>query len=116
MSDKVEKPGNGFTRFMRKVYTPIGFKKGYNFTLCTYFRPGKTNSLMSNLPGFVFAGALLGFTLARLQYFSINGIFANDAAPGEWYWMHKGFRKVGITLHLATILPAGLLVILQVRI
>ncbi|KAL8714956.1 MAG: hypothetical protein Q9225_006485 [Loekoesia sp. 1 TL-2023] len=96
MGNEAAKPSNGFIRFMRKLYKPLGFKKGYNFTLW-----------------FIFAGALLGFTLARLQYLSIDGRFRNGTAPGEWYWMRKGFRKVGITLHLATILPAGLLVILQ---
>ncbi|KAI4286402.1 MAG: hypothetical protein L6R35_004344 [Caloplaca aegaea] len=55
------------------------------------------------------------FTLARLQYLSIDGNFRKGTAPGEWYWMGRGYRKIGITLHLATILPAGLLVILQVK-
>ncbi|KAL9008953.1 MAG: hypothetical protein Q9173_005974 [Seirophora scorigena] len=94
--DAAAKPSNGFVRTMRKVYHPIGFKKGYNAILW-----------------FIFAGALFGFTLARLQYLSIDGNFRAGTAPGEWFWMGKGFRKVGLTLHLATILPAALLVILQ---
>ena len=66
------------------------------------------------IAGFIFAGALLGFVLARLQYLSIDDKFRVGASPGEWYWLRHGFRKVGITLHLATILPAGILVIFQV--
>lgn len=74
------------------------------------------NELLIHIPpGFIFAGALFGFTLARLQYLSIDGNFRAGTAPGEWFWLGKGFRKVGITLHLATILPAALLVILQVK-
>ncbi|KAL8831684.1 MAG: hypothetical protein Q9191_000729 [Dirinaria sp. TL-2023a] len=87
-----EKSSNGFA----KVHNAIGFKKGFNFILW-----------------FVFAGALFGFTLARLQYLSINGKFREGSAPGEWYWENHGFRKIGITLHLATILPAGILVVFQ---
>lgn len=65
--------------------------------------------------GFVFAGALFGFVLARLQYLSIDGKFRAGASPGDWYWLRHGYRKIGITLHLATILPAGFLVVFQVR-
>ncbi|MCJ1408707.1 hypothetical protein MMC19_002782 [Ptychographa xylographoides] len=65
----------------------------------------------------IFAGALIGFTLARLSYLNISGTarssFASDASPGEWYWFSTGIYRVGITLHLATILPAGLLIVWQ---
>lgn len=71
--------------------------------------------LMLVCAGFVFAGALFGFVLARLQYLSIDGKFRAGASPGDWYWLQHGYRKIGITLHLATILPAGFLVVLQVR-
>ena len=76
--------------------------------------PLRDTSLIVYLSGFIFAGALFGFVLARLQYLSIDGKFKAGSSPGEWYWLRSGFRKVGITLHLATILPAGLLVVLQV--
>ncbi|KAL8917791.1 MAG: hypothetical protein Q9172_005680 [Xanthocarpia lactea] len=89
-------PSNGFVRAMRKVYNPIGFQKGYNFTLW-----------------FIFAGALFGFTLARLQYLSIGGVFKEGSSPGEWFYLRKGHERIGITLHLATILPAGFLVVFQ---
>ena len=60
---------------------------------------------------------MLGFTLARLSYLNVGGTasssFANKAAPGEWYSYHKGHYRVGITLHLGAILPAGFLMIFQ---
>lgn len=34
-------------------------------------------------------------------------------APGEWYWFRQPFYKVGIVLHLATILPCGFLAVFQ---
>ncbi|PGH28480.1 hypothetical protein GX50_08781 [[Emmonsia] crescens] len=74
----------------------MGFKKSYNFILF-----------------FIFAGGLFGFTLARLQYLDIAGRYANASGPGEWFHQHAGFRRVGITLHLGTILPCAILVIFQ---
>ncbi|OJD18520.1 hypothetical protein AJ78_01436 [Emergomyces pasteurianus Ep9510] len=74
----------------------MGFKKSYNFILF-----------------FIFAGGLFGFTLARLQYLDVAGRYANGSSPGEWFYQHAGFRRVGITLHLGTILPCGILVIFQ---
>lgn len=85
---------------MRKVYRPLGFNRGYTFTLF-----------------FVFAGALTGFSLARLSYLNISGnassSFASGASPGEWYSYRKDHYRVGITLHLAACLPAGLLMVWQ---
>ncbi len=74
----------------------LGFKKSYNFILF-----------------FIFAGGLFGFTLARFQYLSIAGRYATGSAPGEWFWQHAGHYRVGITLHLGTILPCAVLVIFQ---
>ena len=66
---------------------------------------------------FIFAGALLGFTLAHLQLLDYDGVFCGGgtkgAAPGECYWYSRGFYKAGMLLHLATILPASLLAIFQ---
>ena len=87
---------NAFVRFARHVYNPIGFKKGYNFVLFV-----------------IFAGAMLGFCLARLQYLSINGLFKEGASPGEWFYYSRDFYKVGIALHLACVIPGGLLATLQ---
>ncbi|ODH26514.1 hypothetical protein ACO22_04564 [Paracoccidioides brasiliensis] len=76
----------------RSILIFLGFKKSYNFILF-----------------FIFAGGLLGFTLARLQFLDIGGRYANGTGPGEWFYQHAGFRRVGITLHLGTILPCGIL-------
>lgn len=70
--------------------------------------------LIITLPGFFFAGGLFGFILARLQYLSIDGKFKEGSSPGEWYYLRSGHMKVGITLHLATIIPAGFLLVFQV--
>ncbi|KAJ4355015.1 hypothetical protein N0V95_003286 [Ascochyta clinopodiicola] len=88
----------------RRIYNSIGFSKAYNFILY-----------------FIFAGALLGFALARFMYLNFNGQFCspnaapgNSAAPGECYYYTRFTRdKIGIMLHLAGILPASLLVVLQ---
>ncbi|CAG8423596.1 unnamed protein product [Penicillium salamii] len=98
-------PSNAFVAAVRNVYNPIGFSKGYNFILW-----------------FIFAGGLLGFVLARLMFLDYGGIFCaahpaggvKGAAPGEcWSYNSKTYLKVGIKLHLFTILPAGLLAIFQ---
>jgi len=106
MADEKRPPANSFVRVMRKVYNPLHFYRGYNFVLF-----------------FIFAGALFGFSLARFMYLNIDGVFCNrsrpagnGAAPGECYFYtgEAGQRyRIGILLHLATILPAGLLVVLQ---
>ncbi|TVY65573.1 hypothetical protein LSUE1_G009294 [Lachnellula suecica] len=89
-----------FVRAMRRVYRPLGFQKGYNFPLFI-----------------IFAGAMLGFVLARLSYLNIGGSasssFASGASPGEWFHYHEGLYRVGITLHLASCLPMGFLMIWQ---
>jgi Predicted membrane protein (DUF2306) len=60
---------------------------------------------------------MIGFTLARLSYLNIAGTakssFANSASPGEWYWYRTGVYRIGITLHLGAILPAGFLMVWQ---
>ncbi|KAL8795391.1 MAG: hypothetical protein Q9195_002132 [Heterodermia aff. obscurata] len=68
-------------------------------------------------PVFIFAGGLFGFSLARLSYLNIAGnashSYANGSSPGEWYWFSHGIYRIGITIHLVTILPAGLLMVWQ---
>lgn len=125
MVQPTEPPKNGFNAVARKIYNPIGFSKTYNFVLW-----------------FIFAGSLLGCTsvvflrgtslvrslitttvsLARLMYLNFGGVFCpveggkggNSAAPGECYWYRTfSWYKTGIILHLAGILPAGILVVLQ---
>jgi hypothetical protein len=75
-------------------------------------------SLLIFYTGFIFDGALLGFVLSRLIYFNYDNVFcgnkgSNSAAPGECYYYEKGFYKIGMMMHLFTILPAGLLVVFQ---
>ncbi|KUM61982.1 hypothetical protein ACN42_g5096 [Penicillium freii] len=95
-------PANAFVKVARRIYNPIGFTRGYNFVLY-----------------FIFAGAIVGFCLSRLQFLAFNGIFCNmqsttgSAAPGECYWYAMPRYRIGIILHLASILPAGLLVVFQ---
>ncbi|KAK5324441.1 hypothetical protein LTR70_002888 [Exophiala xenobiotica] len=67
----------------------------------------------SVLPVLIFAGAMLGFVLARFQYLNIEGNYAKGAAPGEWYWYRAGYYRIGITIHLACALPAGFLMVWQ---
>ena len=79
-----------------RLHKSIGYNKSYNFLLFLCFAAG-----------------LLGFTLARLQFLSVAGRFAKETSPGAWFWFHTGIYRIGITLHLATILPCALLVIFQ---
>ncbi|KAK2058673.1 hypothetical protein LY76DRAFT_593072 [Colletotrichum caudatum] len=88
-------PANRFVASMRKLYNPLGFSKGYNFVLF-----------------FIFSGALMGFTLARLNYISFDA-FCKGAAPGECFHYRRGHEKAGIIIHLAGILPAGFLACFQ---
>ncbi|KIV89045.1 hypothetical protein PV10_08659 [Exophiala mesophila] len=80
----------------RKLFSWLGFQKNYNVPLFI-----------------IFAGAMLGFSLARLEYLDIGGRFRKGSAPGEWYWYRGGIGRIGITLHLAGVLPAGILMIWQ---
>ncbi|KAL8372577.1 hypothetical protein RB595_002086 [Gaeumannomyces hyphopodioides] len=97
--------------FMSRIYHPLGFTKGHNFGLFV-----------------VFAGALMGFTLARLPFLDIDGVFCSNsaglspatsatrhAAPGEcFYYSAAGsLERVGIIIHLATVLPAAFLACFQ---
>ncbi|KAF8472697.1 hypothetical protein BDZ91DRAFT_652196 [Kalaharituber pfeilii] len=71
----------------------MGFKKSYNFVLW-----------------FIFCGAMLGFVLARFSYINVR---PETLAPGHWYWYRQDFYRVGLTMHLAAILPCGVLCIFQ---
>ena len=63
------------------------------------------------------AGAMLGFTLAKLSNLNISGSspgsFKSSAIPGEWYYLSHGVYRFGITLHLSTVLPSGILMVWQ---
>ncbi|KAK3311563.1 uncharacterized protein B0T15DRAFT_427897 [Chaetomium strumarium] len=96
MVKPTRRPANAFVAAVRKIYNPIGFSKGYNFVLF-----------------FIFAGALMGFTLARFQYLDYYGVFCGDTALGECYFYTRGIAEYGLLIHLATILPASFLVVFQ---
>lgn len=103
MTKSQRPPANGFVAVARKLYNPIGFSKGYNFVLF-----------------FIFVGALMGFSLARMQYLSVWGRFCNfqpgmpsGAGPGECYFFQQGHERVGIAIHLVTVIPASFLVCFQ---
>ncbi|KAK4618221.1 hypothetical protein CLAFUW4_12539 [Fulvia fulva] len=87
---------NSFVSLLRRLYNPIGFKKGYNFTLF-----------------FILAGALFGFSLASSPKMNVNGYLLSHTAPGEAYWYRKPFHKTAISLHLTGAIPASLLVVWQ---
>lgn len=63
----------------------------------------------------MFGGGLLGFGLSRLQDLDYNGIFKEEFAlvAGYWYHFHSGRERYGMIIHLAMILPAAILVVLQ---
>ncbi len=85
----------GNQRRWRKTYSSIGFYRGYNFPLYI-----------------IFGGAFLGFCLARTSYLNLSN-YATSAAPGEWYWFKAGIYRIAIILHLATVLPGGILLVFQ---
>jgi uncharacterized membrane protein len=86
-------------RSLRKVYNPVGFKKGYNAIL-----------------SFITLGYLVGFCLSQVQSFNVWGYWAiSGSAPGEaWAYTSKGLLyKTAITLHIVTVIPSGFLAALQ---
>lgn len=89
---------NVVVRALRKLYNPIGFKKGHNAVLA-----------------FISLGYLLGFCVAEAQKCNVWGYWAKNNAPGEtWAYTSKGMLyKVSITMHIVTVIPAGILVVLQ---
>lgn len=79
-----------------RVYGVFGFTRGYNFPLWI-----------------IFAGAMLGFSLSRLHFLDYDGHFAKESAPGLMYYFSRGAPRIGMIIHLATALPAGILMVLQ---
>ncbi|KAH6839617.1 hypothetical protein B0I37DRAFT_238069 [Chaetomium sp. MPI-CAGE-AT-0009] len=93
-------PANGVVSAARKLYHPVGFTKGYNFVLF-----------------FIFGGAFLGFTLARLQFLALDTTCSSGRSADQpldcYYYTEGSIDRIGIILHLAAILPAALLTCLQ---
>lgn len=94
-SNKTKSP-NTIVRAFRKTYTALGFSKGYNALLW-----------------FHLAGAMFGFCLARTPYLAVDTHFRKNAAPGEWFYFRQPFYRAGIILHLAAVIPAGVLAAVQ---
>ncbi|RYP76879.1 hypothetical protein DL769_003534 [Monosporascus sp. CRB-8-3] len=88
----------GYAANYARVYGFFGFNRGYNFPLWV-----------------IFAGGMLGFSLSRLKDFSYDKRFKEEFAlvPGYWYYFHGGHYRIGMIIHLAAILPAGILMVLQ---
>ena len=109
-------------RFFR-IFRP-GFTKRYNVWLCMWFSRKYPSPLSCRESGrcanfcvlstivSISAFGMAFFSLARFKYLSIS-ILASELTPGDWYWYRHGPRHVGFILHLAAMLPAGLLMILQ---
>lgn len=91
-----EQRPNAIVRNLRKLYNPLGFSKGYNALLW-----------------FILAGAMFGFCLARTPYLAFDTFFKQNAAPGEWFYIRLPFYRAGFILHLASVIPAGLLAAVQ---
>ena len=94
-SDETKLP-NTIVRTFRKTHTALGFSKGYNALLW-----------------FHLAGAMFGFCLARTPYLAVDIHFRKNAAPGEWFYFRQPFYRAGIILHLAVVIPAGVLAAVQ---
>lgn len=68
-SEKQTQQPNVAKRYVRNIYNPLGFKKGYNFV---FF--------------FITAGALLGFCLYNVRSIDVDGHWMKGAPPGEEYY------------------------------
>ncbi|KAL9632551.1 MAG: hypothetical protein Q9204_003740 [Flavoplaca sp. TL-2023a] len=97
-SEKDARVVSGHAARYAKVYSFFGFGHAYNFPLWV-----------------IFAGGMLAFSLSRLSDLDFDHHFKNGFAlvPGYWYYFHAGPRRVGMIMHLATVLPAGILMVLQ---
>jgi uncharacterized membrane protein len=63
----------------------------------------------------IFAGGMLGFSLSRLPDLDYDGHFKEKFAlvPGYWYYFGFGHYRWGMLIHLASVLPAGILMVFQ---
>ena len=89
-------PGKPTDRYRQKLLSITGFTKLKNVLLW-----------------FFFAGALVGFCLARIAYLDVNNVYRKNAGPGEWFWFRQPLYKAGLRAHLGAAIPLGLLVVIQ---
>jgi len=60
----------------------------------------------------VFGGALIGFCLGRTMMMDPNNV-QNLTIPGEWFWYRQTPFKPCILIHIYSLIPGGILVVLQ---
>lgn len=92
-------PANGFVATVRNAYNPLGFSKGYNFVFFIVFSLG-----------------FIGFNAYSMKQVNIDTGFCGpegDAPPGECFHYRGGVPRIGMFMHLAAILPAGVLACFQ---
>ncbi|KAI1433354.1 hypothetical protein GGR50DRAFT_508803 [Xylaria sp. CBS 124048] len=96
-------PTSALTVGVRRLSKVLGFRETNDFILWL-----------------VFAGSLFAFSLWRLPLINFWGVFCNETGgprgsmPGECFYYTKQWRyRIGIILHLATVLPASLLACTQ---
>jgi len=95
----VASKSHGSSGAYAKIYKSVGFNRGYNFPLWV-----------------IFAGGIFAFSLSRLpELHNYDETFKHGyaLAPGLWYYFRSGIYRVGMRIHLATVLPAGILLVLQ---
>jgi hypothetical protein len=83
--EKSDSNPNFFARMVRK-YT--GFTKTYSIVLF-----------------FLTAGLFATFCIARLPHLNLEE-WSKKASPGEWYWFREGLSRIGMTMHLWSVLRA----------
>lgn len=88
-----KEPPNQFVAFVRRIYNPLGFHRGYNFPLWIIFGLGA-----------------LGFCASRAMYLDYDGTYKDAKVPiGDWEYQSHGRGRVGMLMHLAAVIPIGFL-------
>lgn len=59
-----------------------------------------SNILLFSLTAVIFAA----FCIFRLPSLDIENVWGKGAAPGEWYWFRQGLSRIGMTVHLWSVL------------
>jgi len=72
---------------VRKLQQYTGFTNTYNIVLFS-----------------LTAGIFAAFCIFRLPSLDIENVWGKAAAPGEWYWFRQGLRRIGMTVHLWSVL------------
>lgn len=84
---------NAFVTYARKIYNPLGFNRGYNFPLWI-----------------ILGGAALGFCLSRAMFLNYDINFREQSwMSGDWEHYRAGFYRIGMLMHLVSVIPIGLL-------